>query len=209
MPPYYFIFSFLFLYLIGASFILFVFFTILFICDLIWQKKNAKKLYLVRFLWLTVSIMLPYVAKKYDLIKRKWVRWLLVFISPAAIATLYFPVSCFLSMDLPCKCSTLGTMGEGISRLLINYHTGVNFPSMSYVTGNFEDYRRYYSNICTMKLKEKPNQELIQEIEQSEEWQKGPQNLNIYYRKSWHENEGEIISFDIKKGEIHLEYAHM
>lgn len=112
-------------------------------------------------------------------------------------------------MDLACKCSTLGTKGEGLSRQLINYHAGVNFPPMSYVTGDFKDYYPDYTNTCTMRLKEKPDQELIQEIEQSEEWQKDPNNPTLYKRGSWNVNESETITFDIKKGEIHLEYVKL
>ena len=206
--PYTTFFAILYLLLIGACVILFVIFTVIFIFGLR-KGPKAKQLYWAQFLWLTVSILLPHVAKKYDLIKRWWVRWLLVFISPAAIATIYFPILCFLSMDLACKCNSLGTMGEGISRQLINHRTGVNFPSMSYVTGNFEDHYPDYTNTCTMKLKEKPDQALIQELEQSEEWQKDPNNPNLYKSGSWNVNASETITFDIKKGEIHLEYVKM
>ncbi len=206
--PYTTFFAILYLLLIGACVILFIVFTVLLIFGLR-KGKKAKQLYLAQILWLTVSILLPYVAKKYDLIKRRWVRWLLVFISPAAIATIYFPILCFLSMDLACKCRTLGTTGEGISRQFINYHTGVNFPPMSYVTGNFKDCYPDFTNTCTMKLKEKPDQALIQELEQSEKWQKDSNNPNLYKSGSWNVNASETITFDIKKEVIYLEYVKL
>ena len=175
--------------------------------------KNARHYYWCGIIWLTISILLSRVAKKYDIIKKWWVRWLLILFSPAAIATIYLPVNFIMSMDLACKCSTLGTTGENISRRLINYHTGIDFPSMSYITGSFKDCYPDFSNTCTMKLKEKPDQDLIQRIKQSKEWQQDQSNLNHYY--TWVrggnecDDESEIITFDIKKGLIILKYIKM
>ena len=103
------------------------------------QKDSATKQLGAGLLWLSVSILLPRFTKKYNLINRKWVRWLLVFVSPVVILTIYLPVLFLFSLDLPCKCTLLGTLGEDVNRQLINRHTGVDFPSMSFVTGNFID----------------------------------------------------------------------
>jgi hypothetical protein len=64
-----------------------------------------------------------------------------------------------------------------------------------------------------MKLKEKPDQDLIQRIKQSKEWQQDQSNLNQYY--TWvrggneYDDESEIITFDTKKGLIILKYTKM
>ena len=128
--------------------------------------KNARHYYWCGIIWLTISILLSRVAKKYDIIKK-----------------------------------------------LINYHTGIDFPSMSYITGSFKDCYPDFSNTCTMKLKEKPDQDLIQRIKQSKEWQQDQSNLNQYY--TWvrggneYDDESEIITFDTKKGLIILKYTKM
>ena len=126
------------------------------------RKDAATKQLGAGLLWLSVSILLLRFIKKHNLINRKWMRWLLVFISPAAILTIYLPAFFLFSLDLPCKCMLLGTWGEDVSRQMINIRAGVDFPSMSFVTGNFIDEFPDFENNCTMRLKNSADQSFLQ-----------------------------------------------
>lgn len=65
-------------------------------------KENVKKalrILICILCWLTVSVALPYLAKRWNLIRHRWVSILLMFVSPAVQLTYLFIVFLFDSGD--------------------------------------------------------------------------------------------------------------
>lgn len=212
MIPYLFAFFVICVYLGVIWLLLFVIVLSLYLLSSGVNRKDASTKQLgAGLLWLSVSILLPRFTKKHNLINRKWMRWLLVFLSPAAILTLYLPAFFLFSLDLPCKCMLLGTWGEDVSRQMINSRAGVDFPSMSFVTGNTVEEFPDFENNCTMRLKNSADQSFLQEIEDNKEWEKDSSNPNLYKRevRDWENDTYESMVFDTTKGLLIIKYVKM
>lgn len=175
------------------------------------RGTSISKQSMATLIWSTFSIFLPAYAKKHHLIDRRWMSYILVFLSPACFFTILPPAYFVCSVDLPCKCYILGSYGEMVSCKLISFHTNTSFPSMKYVHGGFQPAFPDFTNTCTMKLLEKPSESFVKNLEDSERWRRKDNNQNefVWTKASELATSFETITVNIKTGEIHLEYIDL
>lgn len=175
------------------------------------RGTSISKHSMATLIWSTFSIFLPAYAKKHHLIDKRWLSYILVFLSPACFFTILVPSFFVCSIDLPCKCYILGSYGEIVSSKLISFHTNTSFPSMKFVNGGFQDAFPDFTNTCTMKLLEKPSESFVKSLEDSEKWRRKDNNHNefVWTKTSELATSFETITVNIKTGEIHLEYINL
>jgi hypothetical protein len=94
---------------------------------------------------------------------------------------------------------------------MINSRAGVDFPSMSFVTGNTVEEFPDFENNCTMQLKNSADQSFLQEIEDNKEWEKDSSNPNLYKRevRDWENDTYESMVFDTTKGLLIIKNVKM
>ena len=123
------------------------------------HKEKVVNICICILTWMTLFFLFPYVARKYNVIKEKWVAILLMLVSPALLATGYIVATEFVGIS-PYRYKEL----KFTSKNDIISLTGItDFPDYEYLNNSYDSWSGTYT--VRFLFKEEPPKTFYEEIE--------------------------------------------
>ena len=123
------------------------------------HKEKIVNICICILTWMTLFFLFPYVARKYNVIKEKWVAILLMLVSPALLATGYIVATEFVGIS-PYRYKEL----KFTSKNDIISLTGItDFPDYEYLNNSYDSWSGTYT--VRFLFKEEPPKTFYEEIE--------------------------------------------
>lgn len=143
-----------------------------FIVTKMMHKNKSANVSLCFILWMTLSFLFPYVAKKKGIIKKWWLAIILMLVSPAAIATYYIVATSFFGIS-PYRYEELKFTDRESIELLTELK---NFPEYEYIDNSYDSW--YGTHHVRYAFKEELSSDFYNIIES---FRKEKENENVFW----------------------------
>ncbi len=154
----------------------------------IMHKRDMVNVCICILTWMTVFFLFPYMARKYNVIKEKWVTFLLMLVSPAVLATIYIVGVDCLGVLSPYRYNELKFTSKDDIVSLTGLH---NFPEYEYHNNSYAS----WSGTHTVRFlfKEEPQASFYAELDSL---RKGKDNVYWSSDSLEHESDRKFFGSD-------------